>query len=106
MRPGSVCGKYTHEGEAVVEEQYLRSGQSFDQQPISPLLLAVAGAAAGLTVGWLFFSQSGARLRARLEPALESWTHEIRAFQSTIEKAQEAVNESRQSWDRVRHFAR
>lgn len=90
-----------------MEEQDFDTRQAFDrEQPLTPLTLALVGAVVGLAVGWLFFSSGGARLRARLEPALDTWGDELRAFRSTLEKAQDAVNESRESWQRVRQFAR
>lgn len=91
-----------------MEEYNLQAGQSsFDSEPpVGPIVLAIAGAVVGLAVGWVFFSSGGARLRARLEPVFDTWSQELRAFRATLEKAQAAVHESRESWERVRHFAR
>lgn len=60
----------------------------------STLLL---GAAAGLTIGYLFFTDHGRQFRARLEPLLDTWTSELVRLQATADKARVAYTEGRNS---------
>ena len=57
------------------------------------LVASLAGAVVGAVVGFLYFTDSGRRLRAELEPRLEEVRQEIRKARSTVTKAQEVASE-------------
>jgi hypothetical protein len=46
----------------------------------------IAGAAIGAAIGYLFFTDSGRRLRARLEPAVEELVERAHGWRGTVEK--------------------
>lgn len=54
---------------------------------------AVAGAAIGAAVGYLFFTQHGRHMRDRFEPAVDDLRREFGRFQKTIEKLGEMAND-------------
>ena len=54
----------------------------------------VAGAALGGLIGYLFFTDSGRRLRARLEPAIDDLLEQAHGWRGAIEKVTAFANES------------
>lgn len=54
---------------------------------------ALAGAAIGAIVGYLFFTNPGRTLRRRIEPALDDIARELNSFRSTVRKASGVANE-------------
>lgn len=76
---------------------------------LSPTSTMVLGAVAGLAFGYLYFTDHGRHLRARLEPALETWAEELRKLRDTADKARIAYAEGRDSlaaMTRVTHAPR
>ncbi len=57
------------------------------------LLATMLGAVAGGVWGWLYLTQSGARLRTQIEPKLDDFVHELANVRRTVEKARTAANE-------------
>ena len=53
---------------------------------------ALIGAAVGAFAGYLFFTESGKRMRDRLEPAVDDLRREFARFQTTLEKLGEMAN--------------
>jgi gas vesicle protein len=51
------------------------------------------GAAIGAAAAYLFFTDQGRQLRARLEPALEDFTRELDHFRGTVTKAAGAAGD-------------
>ncbi len=67
------------------------------------------GAAVGLALGYLFFTEHGRQLRARVEPELERWLGEFSRLRDTAETARRAYVEGRDSlaaMSRVTHARR
>lgn len=56
-------------------------------------LSALAGALAGAVVGYILFTESGRRLRAQLEPRLDSAMKEMGHIRETVAKAQAVASE-------------
>jgi len=54
---------------------------------------ALVGALVGASVGYLFFTDRGAQLRSRLEPAVDDLRREFARFQGTIEKVGAMAND-------------
>jgi gas vesicle protein len=52
---------------------------------------AVIGAALGGFAGYLFLTESGTRLRRRLEPQLSDVLHEFQALQGAVARARDAA---------------
>jgi len=57
----------------------------------------VAGAAVGGAVGYLFFTEDGKRLRARLEPHVGDLLDEVTRWRGTLDKVRAAADEGRRS---------
>ncbi len=57
------------------------------------LVASLAGAAIGALVGYLYFTASGRRVRAEIEPRLDDVSQEIRRLRSTVNKAQAVASE-------------
>lgn len=53
----------------------------------------VLGAAAGVVVSYLFFTQRGRELRDRVEPAVEGLRHDFARFQETFAKYGEIASQ-------------
>ena len=60
-------------------------------------ITTVLGAAIGGTLGYLYMTESGVRLRMQIEPRLDDFVREVRRLRGTIDKARLAANESWQS---------
>jgi hypothetical protein len=78
-----------------------------DREPlsrVSPFATMVVGAAAGLALGYLYLTDDGRRLRARVDPWLDQCLEEIRRFRAAALKARRAWYEGRDSIDVVRHI--
>jgi gas vesicle protein len=56
-------------------------------------VVSCIGAAIGAAAAYLFFTDQGRQLRARLEPALEDFTRELDHFRGTVTKAAGAAGE-------------
>jgi gas vesicle protein len=54
---------------------------------------AIAGAAIGLAVGYLFFTERGRSLRDRIEPTVDDLRQDFERFQKTIEKVGAMAND-------------
>ena len=54
---------------------------------------ALLGAAIGASASYLFFTESGKRIRDRMEPAVDELRHEFVRFQKTVEKLGEMAND-------------
>ena len=59
----------------------------------SILMGAVVGALVGAAAGFLFFTERGADMRNRIEPAVDDLRQEFMRFQRTIEKVGHMANE-------------
>ncbi len=57
----------------------------------------VAGAAVGGTLGYLFFTDDGKRLRSRLEPHVGDLVDEVSRWRGTLDKVKAAADEGRRS---------
>jgi hypothetical protein len=57
------------------------------------MIAAVFGAVAGATLGYLYLTAAGQRIRAQLEPKLDDFVGEIRRVRGTIDKARSAADE-------------
>ena len=64
---------------------------------LSPASTMAIGAVAGLALGYLYFTDDGRRLRARIEPMLDAWLGELSRVRATADKARLAYTESRDS---------
>ena len=76
---------------------------------LSPTATMALGAAVGLALGYLFFTDHGRQLRARVEPELERWLGELSRLRETAEVARRAYTEGRDSFapmNRVTHTPR
>ncbi len=76
---------------------------------LSPTATMALGAAVGLALGYLFFTDHGRQLRARVEPELERWFGELNRLRETAEVARRAYTEGRDSFaamNRVTHAPR
>jgi hypothetical protein len=62
---------------------------------------ALAGAAIGAAVGFLFFSASGRRLRGEIEPRIMEISRDIVRVRDAVVKAVAAVNDGRRSFERL-----
>jgi gas vesicle protein len=58
------------------------------------LIGIVAGAALGGAAGWLFLTEDGRRLRARLEPRLKDLAESVLRLRDTATRAERAASES------------
>ena len=58
------------------------------------LIGLVAGAAIGGVAGWLFLTEDGRRLRARLEPLVEDLADGAMRLRDTAQRAERAASES------------
>ena len=54
---------------------------------------AIVGAIIGAAASYLFFTESGHRMRNRLEPAVDDLRREFTRFQKTIETLGEVAND-------------
>ena len=68
---------------------FLREAPVNDRAVTATLL----GAGIGAIVGYLFFSESGRRLRRQIEPALVVISRELHSLRSTVQKAAGVANE-------------
>jgi hypothetical protein len=57
------------------------------------LLASCIGAVAGGVWGWLYLTESGRQMRARIEPTLDDLIGEMTRVRGTVEKARTAANE-------------
>ena len=57
------------------------------------MTVALVGAAVGAAAAYLFFTESGRRLRRQIEPALDSLSRELNSFRATVQKANGVANE-------------
>ena len=57
------------------------------------LLATMLGAVAGGVWGWLYLTQSGARIRVQIEPKLDDFVRELSTARGTVEKARTAASE-------------
>ncbi len=57
------------------------------------LLSSFIGALAGGIAGYLYLTDDGRRMRARLEPGLDDVIREVRRLRSSVEKARLAAEE-------------
>jgi len=57
------------------------------------MTVALVGAAVGAAAAYLFFTESGRRLRRQIEPALDSLSRELNSFRTTVQKANGVANE-------------
>jgi len=57
------------------------------------LLATMLGAVAGGVWGWLYLTESGARVRVQIEPKLDGFVQELANARGTVEKARNAANE-------------
>ena len=57
------------------------------------LLATMMGAVAGGVWGWLYLTQSGARVRVQIEPKLDDFVRELSNARGTVEKARTAASE-------------
>ena len=57
------------------------------------LLATMLGAVAGGVWGWLYLTQSGARMRVQIEPKLDDFVRALTNVRVTVEKARTAANE-------------
>jgi hypothetical protein len=76
---------------------------------LSPTATMALGAAAGLALGYLFFTEHGRQFRARVEPEIERWVGELNRLRETAETARRAYVEGRDSFaamSRVTHARR
>jgi gas vesicle protein len=53
----------------------------------------IVGALVGAATAYLFFTESGRQMRARLEPAVEDLRRDFARFQKTLEKVGDMANE-------------
>lgn len=53
----------------------------------------IAGAAVGIAVAYLFFTERGREFRERLEPTIDDLKHDFARFQKTIEKVGAMAND-------------
>jgi gas vesicle protein len=58
------------------------------------LIGLVAGAALGGAAGWLFLTQDGRRLRARIEPLVQDLADGAARLRDTAVRAEQAASES------------
>jgi hypothetical protein len=58
------------------------------------LIASVVGAAVGGVLGYLYMTESGAQVRAQLEPRIDDFVAEVRRLRGTVEKARLAADES------------
>lgn len=56
-------------------------------------LASLLGATVGGVLGYLYLTESGERLRADIEPTLDSLLVEIRRIRTTVEKARVVADE-------------
>ena len=54
---------------------------------------AIIGALVGVAASYLFFTDAGREVRARIEPAVDDLRREFARFQKTIEKLGEMAND-------------
>jgi hypothetical protein len=69
----------------------------------SVLWSVVLGAVAGGVVGFLYLTDDGRRMRARLEPGLDDVVREVRRLRSSVDKARLAAEEG---WGTVADLTR
>ena len=62
---------------------------------LSPSTTLALGAVTGLALGYLFFTDHGRQLRARVEPRIETWLAELSRVRDTADKVMLAYNGSR-----------
>ena len=65
------------------------------------LLATVIGAVAGGVWGWLYLTQSGARIRTQIEPKLDDFVRELSNVRCTVDKAKTAANEGWRSINEI-----
>jgi len=54
---------------------------------------SIVGAVIGGVAGYLFFTESGRRMRRQIEPALDDIARELNSFRSTVNKAAGVASE-------------
>jgi hypothetical protein len=59
------------------------------------------GAVIGGVWGWLYLTESGARVRNQIEPKLDGFINEVTRMRGTVEKARHAANEGWRSLSEV-----
>jgi len=62
-----------------------------DESRVVPAM--IAGAALGALAGYLFFTESGRRLRRQVEPVLERFAREVYGFRGAVQRAVEVASE-------------
>jgi hypothetical protein len=65
--------------------------------PLGPAATMALGAAAGLVLAFLYLTDDGRRLRARIDPFLEGAMDEMKRLRGTAEKARQAWREGQES---------
>jgi hypothetical protein len=73
-------------------------------QDVGPATVMAVGAAVGLAVGYLYFTEGGRRLRHQLDPWLDQCLEEIARMRGAALKARRAWQEAVESVDVVRHL--
>jgi gas vesicle protein len=63
------------------------------------VLASLIGAMVGGVVAYLFFTDSGKRLRHQVEPAIDDLARELASFRSTIKKATGVASDSWQMFN-------
>jgi len=64
---------------------------------LGPATTMALGAAAGLVLAFLYLTDDGRRLRARIDPFLEGAMDEMKRLRGTAEKARQAWQEGQES---------
>lgn len=66
-------------------------------------LAAFVGAIAGGVVGYLYLTEDGRRMRARLEPGMDDLVGEVRRLRGTMDSARQAA---REGWGAIQDLRR
>lgn len=65
------------------------------------LLATMTGAIAGGVWGWLYLTESGARIRRQIEPKLDDFVRELANVRGTVDKARTAADEGWRSLNEI-----
>ena len=65
------------------------------------ILAGLAGAVLGGMIGYLYWTESGSRVRERIDPLLDDVTSELRRVRGTVDRARDAAAEGRRTFDDI-----